>query len=321
MNYEFDFSKYNNIGIFPHVNPDGDAIGSAVGMYLYLKKIGKKAVIVIDDEIEHRIKFLLDYAEFVDLEKGRYLSKDWDFCVTVDCGDISRLSKRLPLIEGKKFLNIDHHGTNNNFGTYNIVIPESPATCEIVCLMIETAGVEFDKEMAEALYTGLLTDTGSFMYESVTPQTLQLASRLLSTGMDKSKIIFNLYQNEKKELIALNSLAMSKLEFYENGKISLTYVDKEMLKETGATMADAGEISSIMRNIEGVEIGILLKEVGDEEGEHTKVSMRSLDKHDIMPIAEFYKGGGHRCAAGFSVYKNIKETKTDVLKTLKNMGY
>ncbi len=319
--YKFDFKPYKNIAIFPHVNPDGDAIGSAVGMYLFLKKIGKQAVIVIDDVVEHGIRFLLDYAEIIGPKEAKTRSKDWDLCISVDCGDKSRLATREVFTESKPLLNIDHHGTNDNFGDFNIVDPSAPATCEIIYLMIKNLGVDVDKEIGEALYTGIVTDTGRFMYNNVTPMTFRVASEILDLGIDKAKIMFHLFQNERREVIAITNEVMSKVEYYSNGRIAISYVDNEMLQKTGSIMADTSEIVNKVRNIEGVEISVLLKDYGTAKNPLTKVSLRALTMHNLMPIAERYSGGGHRGAAGFSVSKDIEGTKIDILKTFKEMGY
>lgn len=319
--YKFDFSPYENIAILPHTSPDGDAIGSAVGMYLYLKKLGKDVVILIDDVVEYKLRFLLDYAEFIDYDEGFKRKSKWDLCVGVDCSDRWRFGRREDLIEGKKLLVIDHHKTNLLFGDYNIVVPDSPATCQIVYLMIKAAGLEVDSEIGTALYTGLLTDTGSFKYPNTQPQTLRIAADLLEVGIDKSRIIFELYQNKRSAALSLETAALSKLEYYDGGRIAMSYVDTAMLNDTGALMSDAGEICDYLREIEGVEIAALLKEQDETGIISTKVSMRALPMHDLTPIAEKFEGGGHKGAAGFTLSCGLDEARRLVLNAISEMGY
>ncbi len=310
MKYGFDFSPYHKIGIFPHESPDGDAIGSAVAMSLYLKELGKETYIVIDDEVQYELRFLCEYTEFIDYEAGKKLSDDWDFCVLVDCGDIERIGRRKELTVGKKILNIDHHVTNPHFGDYNIVFPEAPAACEIVYFILKENGFDITKKIGEAIYTGLSTDTGNFLYNNVRPETFMVASELLKIGVDKDKIVFELYQNNRSEKIRLHSEAMSQMTLYQDGKIAITYVDSEMLSRTSAEILDTEGICESMRDVRGVEIACLLKEEIDNEGKyHTKVSMRALGGHDVSEIASYFGGGGHKAAAGFTLYKKKEEVR------------
>lgn len=321
--FYFDFSPYKNIAIFPHVNPDGDAIGSAVGLCHFLREEGKTANVISAKDIEYKIRFLMDKLPFVSPEEAEEIKEDWDLIVVVDCGDIKRIEDRAHLIEDRPIVVIDHHKTNGGFGDYNFIYPNMPATCEIIYNMIEAYGGTLSPIAAEALYTGLLTDTGSYQYSNANAQTLRVGAELLDTGMDKSEVIFHLYQNEKPQLIKLETMALSKAEYYFGGRLALTCVDAAMLSETGAEMSDSGEISSKLRNIAGVVVACLLKEEADEHAGTltTKVSARALKGYDLTKIASFFGGGGHIAAAGFTIKADKEEAKARVLKAFEDLGY
>lgn len=321
--FYFDFGPYKNIAIFPHVNPDGDAIGSAVGLCHFLREEGKQANVISTRDIEYKIQFLMKKLPFISPEEAEALKQDWDLVIVVDCGDLKRIEDRAHLVEAKPIVVIDHHMTNGGFGDYNYIFPKMPATCEIIYNMIIAYGGRPSELAAQALYTGLLTDTGSYQYTNAKAATLRVGAALLETGMDKEEVIFNLYQNEKPELIRLETSALSKAEYHFDGRLALTYVDASMLAETGALMSDSGEISSKLRNIAGVMVACLLKEERDEEtGLYTtKVSARALKGYDLTRIASHFGGGGHIAASGFTIRAPKEEARAAVLGAFEDLGY
>lgn len=315
MKYAFDFSSFQEIAVFPHQSPDGDAIGSAVAMALYLKEIGKRAVICIDDEIQYELRFLCAYADFVSYEEALGLYQNWDFCVSVDCADKARLGRRAMFTEGKELLNIDHHHTNPLFGEYNIVDKNAPAACEVIYHMLKENGFTITKEIGEAIYTGLSTDTGNFLYDNVRPETFLVASELLRLGIDKAKIVFELYQNKRSEKIRLHADAINQITFHKGGSLAMTYVDDEMLLRNGASMLDTEGICESLRDIRGVEVACFLKEKREEDGSFsTKVSMRALPMHDVSSVASSFGGGGHKAAAGFTLEADKEKVKELLLQ-------
>lgn len=321
--FYFDFGPYKNIAIFPHVNPDGDAIGSAVGLCHFLREEGKTCNVISTSDIEHKIRFLMEKLPFVSAEEAESLKEDWDLIIVVDCADLKRIEDRAHLIGSKPIVVIDHHMTNGGFGDYNYVFPTMPATCEIIYNMIIAYGASPSKVSAQALYTGLLTDTGSYQYSNANADTLRVGAALLETGMDKAEVIFHLYQNERPELIKLEIAALGKAEYHFDGRLALTYVDRAMLDETGAEMSDSGEISSKLRNIAGVMIACLFKEEVDEltGGLTTKVSARALKGYDLTKIASYFGGGGHIAASGFTIKADKEEAKARVLRAFEDLGY
>lgn len=314
MYEQIDIRNYKYIAIFPHRHPDGDALGSAAGLSLALKKQGIKSEIVIDDEIQPEIEFLREYVEFLDYDTAKSNSKNWDLCIAVDSADIERLHRRIELIKGKKILNIDHHVTNTMYGDINIVDSKAPAAAEIIYLYLAHHGFEIDSDIATCLYTGIVSDTGCFMYESTSPRTFRVAGELLSKEIDKAKIIIQLFQNKKKEKIKLQSEVLLRTRFFNSGSIAIGYIDKEILDKTNSRMIDSEGIIEQIRSIKGVETAILIKENTslDKKEYFTKVSLRSKSKVDVSEIAKKFGGGGHVRASGFE----IKKAKSEVFDAL-----
>lgn len=293
---EPDLRKYQNILIFPHVMPDGDAIGSCVAMYYALKNMGKNAWIVSDDEIPYDLKFIskdlmTPMQEVID-QKISY-----DFCISIDSSDIERLGERKALVTTELW-NIDHHATNDLFGNYYRVIRGASSSCEVLYDYFVSSGIEIDVDMAEALYVGISTDTGSFKYSSTAASTHRAVAHLLEIGIDLQKISVNLYQSKLKAKMMLEKLAVDNMISYANGKILLTYADAKSVEALDADFSMTDGIVEILRDIQGVELAVYLKELSPSE---IKVSLRSKEFIDVSDIAYQKGGGGHKRAAGFSV--------------------
>ncbi len=311
-----ELNKYNNIIVLPHKNPDGDALGSAVAVSLMMKKLGKSSRIVIDDEISPELEYLLDYEDFLSLEDVGSLVDNIDLAIVVDSGSLDRLERRLALISEKPVWNIDHHITNPRYGDYNRVEPSYASTCEIVYEFFKEFSFDMDKEIAEALYTGVSTDTGNFMYSNTTERTFQIAADLLSYGIDRDSIVRHLYQSKRREKVELFSSVMLDINYEYGGKLAYAVVDEELLNRHSCTYEDTEGLVENIRNVDGVEFAVIFKESYNSKVSsiQTKVSMRSIGTVDVSGIAEYFGGGGHKSAAGF----DIKEPKELVLERFFN---
>lgn len=306
-----------SIVLFPHVNPDGDAIGSSVALLLAVRKLGKKCTILVDEPVQSNLAFL---------DKG-YLSvksdeENHDLSIAVDCGETFRFEKRHDcFFKGKKTLCIDHHKTSVPFCDYNLIDPARAATAELIFYVIEALGADMDKEIAEAIYTGILTDTGSFRYSNTTGDSHRIVSRLYEYNIDSNRICVEIYENISESKMALSAISLGKMEIFAGGKGAISYVDRAMLKETGALMSDSEGITEDMRKISGVEISALLKEYDNNE---IKVSMRAKSIGDVSTIGAKYGGGGHVKAAGCTLHmpmeKALKIMKKEIEENLNSYG-
>lgn len=301
----------SNIFIASHINPDGDSIGSSLALALALKKINKNIIILKSDIVPKDFTFLPG----IDLIKN-YDDKldNIDLFITLDCGDEERLGQNKVLLETtKKTINIDHHMNNTNFGDINIVDSKSAATGELVYHLIKKMNIELESDIATNIYTAISTDTGSFKYESVSSDTHRIVADLLDIGIDKTNININLYESMSFTRMKLFIKSLTTLETFNNGEIAIIEITQQMLQETGASLEDSEGIISFIRKLSTVEAACILKEL---EKEDIKISIRTKRYLDASSICNKFNGGGHKRAAGCTIYKNIEEAKELIVKSI-----
>lgn len=303
--------KSNNIFIASHINPDGDNIGSSLALALALKKINKNIVVLKSDIIPTDFTFLPG----IDLiKKHDDKLDDIDLFIVLDCGDEDRLGQNKSLFESaKKTINIDHHISNTNFGDINIVDSKSAATGELVYHFIKQMDIKLDKDISTNIYTAISTDTGSFKYESVSSDTHRIVADLLDIGIDKTEININLYESMSFTRMKLFIKSLTTLETFNDGKIAVIKVTQDMLKETGASLEDSEGIISFITKLSTVEAACILKEL---EKENIKISLRTKRYLDASSICNEFNGGGHKRAAGCTIYKNVTEAKQLIIKSI-----
>jgi bifunctional oligoribonuclease and PAP phosphatase NrnA len=283
-----------------HENPDGDALGSLVAMQRLLEALGKdSAMFVSPDDLplprEYRF-FALD---------GLITQPPADIAertvVFLDCGNIDRNSASV-LRDGAHLLNIDHHHDNTCFGTLNHVVPDASCTAEIVWDLMHGLGVAPTPAIAEALYIGLITDTGRFMYENTGPRAHVMAAELIEAGVDVSSVYRRLYEGMPLGKLTLLAFALSQLQRFDAGELAIATLSAEDFERADAEESYSEGIIDQLRALEGTKVAVLVRELssGERKGQH-KVSLRATDDDvDVSVIARAQGGGGHRRAAGFS---------------------
>lgn len=293
----------DTILLYPHVIMDGDTLGSSIALCIALRKIGKKAHILIEDEIPSYLLFMeKEYCTF-----DQHILDAPDISISVDCSDIERFVMRKDkFLAGKCSICLDHHRTNNYFADMNYIDEYAGATGEIIYNLIKTMGVELDVEMAEAIYTAITTDTGNFQYTNTTKTTHLITADLFDIGIDLEKISVEVYQNIRHEKLKILNEVINTIEMLYNGKADIACVTREMLEKTGALMEETEGIIETLRNISGVEISAFLKETKPGE---IKVGLRSKTYGDVSSIAQSFGGGGHKKAAGCTLYTSLEEAK------------
>lgn len=288
--------------LFTHINMDGDTVGSAAALCIALRRMGLHAYILIEDEIPSYLDFLND--GYFTNDHG--IIAEADVCMAVDCSDLTRIEKRKDaFFKGKHTVCIDHHITNEKFAELNYVEENAAASAEIVYRLLVEMGQKIDYQIAEALYTGIITDTGNFQYSNTTKETHLITAALFDTGIDHNKISIAIYQNIRPEKVRITGRALSTMELFCNGKGNIAYVTGEMLRETGATMDETDGIVEQLRNIMGVEISAFLK----EDNGRIKAGLRAKTNGDVAEIAQQFNGGGHKKAAGCSFDCSLEEAK------------
>ncbi len=292
--------------LYPHIIMDGDTLGSSIALCIALRKIGKKAHILVEDEIPSYLLFL---------EQG-YCTYDQniidspDISISIDCSDIERFVMRKDtFLKGKFSICLDHHRTNNYFADMNYIDEFAGATGEIVYDLIKLLEVELDVTMAEAIYTAISTDTGNFQYTNTTKTTHLITADLFDVGIDLEKISVEVYQNIRHEKLKITNAVLNTIEILSDGKADIAYVTQAMLENTGARMEETEGIIETLRNIGGVEISAFLKESKPNE---IKVGLRAKTYGDVSLIAQSFGGGGHKKAAGCTLHMSLEEAKQKI---------
>jgi bifunctional oligoribonuclease and PAP phosphatase NrnA len=290
-----------------HESPDGDALGSLVGMHGLLAGLGKDAVMFIPPEdlplpYEYR-GFQLD-----DLVQSPPADIAQRTVVLLDCGNIDRISAQ-GLREGAHLVNLDHHHDNTRFGTLNYVVPSASCTAEIVWDLMHGLGIAPTSLVAQALYVGVITDTGRFMYENTGPEAHRMAAELIEAGVDVPGTYRRLYEELPPAKLALSARALGRLQRFDGGQLTLAVLDAEDFRQAGAEDAHSEGIIDQLRAVQGTKVAALVRELttGERAG-HYKVSLRATeDDVDVSAIAREQGGGGHRRAAGFTTSLPLEE--------------
>lgn len=294
--------KAKNIVLSSHVNPDGDNVGSTLGLYHALKGTGKNIKILLDDDLPDNLGMM----KGLDLyRKPDKKLEGIDLMVILDV-DIDRIGKVRDVVDAP-VLNIDHHISNSKVCDFCYVDANAAATAQIVYSLIKEMGMDFNVDSATCLYTGLASDTGFFRYSNTTPYTLRAAAELLEAGARPDKIS-EIFDQRSFSSVKAAGRAIGTIDLYHDGKIALMTVDKA-LKES----ADNTEgFVNFARNIRGVDVAVMIK-YADENV--TRVSMRSKNTN-VSEVAQSIGGGGHIRAAGATVYKNLSQAKEIVLNAI-----
>ena len=285
------FDKAENIVLIPHTNADGDATGSCFALAMFLEKFGKK-VDVVFEEFPRLTKIIpYDYKVF----DGSM--KNYDLAVAVDCADLGRMGSRAELFCGSTVC-IDHHKTNGSIADINYVEPESAATGELIFELISAVAPNMlDTRIAEALYMAISADTGCFKYSNVTVRTHRIAEKLYEIGGRFAEINRLLYDTVPIKKLKFQASVVNDIEFYCKNRIAVYYLSYKDYTEKQLTLGDVEFVSSMIKTIEGVNIGVFIHE--REEG-MCKISLRSDESLDAAAVAAVFGGGGHSRAAGFT---------------------
>ena len=308
--------RSNDFIVTSHVNPDGDNIGSTLSMYYFLNKINKKVYYVLDDSIPLNIQFLVKDINIISSQEFKELNIKKYNLITLDCGDKNRICIDDEIIDNcEKLICIDHHASNDSYGSYNYVVPEASSTCELVYnLLMRYNEINdtniIDKNMATSLYTGLMTDTGKFSYSNTQPSSFDMAKNLLIMGAEMEVAVQNVFGSNPFNFYKLLGEALNTLEI-TNTKIATMSVTQDMMERNSVDFKDIDGVTPYARDIENVEIGILLKQKGENE---IKVSLRSKSYADVSKIAATFGGGGHIRAAGCTIKDTIENAKKKLLE-------
>ena len=302
-------AEHDDYVLLTHRRPDGDTLGSAAALCRGLRSMGKTAHLLDNPQVTPK------YRPYVD-----GLTVDTcpaDACVVA----IDMASPGLFPLSGLDLterveLCIDHHGSNSGYAARTLVQPECAACGEIIAVLLEVLGVRLDQPMAEALYLALATDTGCFRYSNVTPVTLRIAALLMERGIDAYAINKAMFETRRLPRLKLEAYLVQHLQQYCGGKVGICAIPWSLRGELGLNEDDLDDISGFARDIEGVEVGIMIRE--QEEG-GCKLSVRSSPAYDACAICAELGGGGHKAAAGATFAGDIAATVEAILTAVRTV--
>jgi bifunctional oligoribonuclease and PAP phosphatase NrnA len=291
-----------------HENPDGDALGSLVGMHRILLALGKDSVMFMAAD-EFPLPYEYRSIEFDGLASAPPPDLDARTIVFLDCGNIDRNPADAFKREDAHILNIDHHHDNTRFGTVNLVVEDASCTAEIVWDLMRALGVEPTIEIAEALYIGLVTDTGKFMYENTGIRAHVMAAELIEAGVDVHGVFRRLYEGVPYAKLELTARALAHVDRFDGGALTFARLTRDDFRLAGAEESYSEGIIDQLRSVEGTKVAALARELlTDPADGRKKVSLRATDGSvDVSVIARAGGGGGHRQAAGFSTELSDEE--------------
>ncbi len=296
--------EHDNFTIITHAHPDGDTLGSGFGLCLALRSLGKKANVINNEELPEKFRYL-------EVEKQDF---EEETVVAVDIADVSLMGNDVQNEYGKRVdLCIDHHSANRLFAKQSYVDAAAAAAAEIIAELVELLGVEMNAEIADRLFTGISTDTGCFRYANVTPKTHLIAAQLMGYGANAAKINVAMFETKTKTYAALERMALDSMEFYFDGKCAMITITQDMFDKSGSSENECEGVAALPRQIEGVKVGITIRE--RRNGEY-KASVRTHDPVDASVICSKLGGGGHRNASGCSLPYSLEEAKAKLLKVI-----
>lgn len=299
----------DRFAVLSHVNPDGDAVGSVLGMYVSLKKMGKQAWVLTDEPFPGMYDFLPGCRDVLTKQESQNITPSWILCL--DVASENRTSVDIEKMRLKAgLINIDHHITNVSYGDWNLVDPQATSTAELVYRLIKAAGHPLSRDAAKCLYTGLITDTGCFRFSGVREHTMRLAAELLSPGLDSYQITRYLYEEYPIHRMELERLLLSRVELKLGGILAMSHLHYKEFQAIGAALSDGENLVDRLRENRGVEVGVLLTQVSDDT---VRASFRSKDLLDVSAVAAVFGGGGHRRAAGLRSKLPLEELKNRII--------
>ncbi len=301
--------KHQNFAVTSHVRPDGDSLGSSLGLYWILRGLKKEAEVVMCDQVPHA------YARLPGAEAVRVISdldRDYDAVFVIECSDVTRPG--LPRLKDQFVVNIDHHSTTALFGDVNWIDSTAAAVGEMVYNLAKAIGARITPELASCVYAALLTDTGSFHFSNTTERTFKIASELVRHGAQPAKLSQEIFYSHSYSKVKLVGAVLSTLQRDESGRIAWITMTRKAMQEAGATEDDTDGIINYPLTVGEVEAAAFFREL---PGSTYRISLRSKNRVNVARVAEQFGGGGHCNAAGFTITADYEELSRAVIEKLK----
>jgi phosphoesterase RecJ-like protein len=306
----------NNLFLATHTNPDGDAIGSLIAMGLSLEALNKRTTLYNESPIPAVYRFL-PFADRI----VQYVDKAniYDTAIILDCSDLERIGKAVSMVNKIPIIiNIDHHITNTCYGDFQLIKSSACATTEIVYKLMKDMAVPINKAIAASIYTGILTDTGSFRFSNTNRAAFEICEEMVELGVDPYSIAQHVYGTYSLGRIKLLNMALDSIEISYNGRLSMMTLTRDMFYETDTRTEDADGLINYAKSIEDVKVAVLIQEL-QNKNKQFHVSLRSNGTVNVAEIASSFGGGGHFNAAGFNIESTLSDLKSQIFKLADKM--
>ena len=298
--------QHDNFCILSHRRPDGDTTGSSAALCLGLRSLGKKAHVLYNEEVSSRFAWLHEGLAKEAVEEN-------DTVVSVDVASPGMLPKAFQHLLGKIDLRIDHHSSATSFTDCELVDGGSASCAELVWDVLEAAGADMNKAIAEAVYVGVSTDTGCFRYSNTTAHTFSVAARCAAAGARVYELNQELFETNTLGRLKIQAWIVEHMQMIRNGEMAIVAIPRAVEEEIGVTEDDMDNISSFPRTVAGVCMAATLRETSDDG---TKISVRAVPGYDATRVTEIFGGGGHKGAAGASLKMPLAEAAKAVEKAM-----
>ena len=302
------FRRHRKFLVTMHHNPDADAISSALAMSMFLKSLGKQVNVLNEDTCPEWLKFLP--ATSLLKKAGDVKKVDYDAAIVLDCGDLKRIGGVAKFIqESKPLINIDHHVTNDSFGSINVVHSKASSTCEMVFDLLQEAGHLLNKNLAILLYAGIMTDTGSFRYENTSANAHAAVEKLMAFKFSAAQMYDRLYVGIPVADMKMFTDVIHKAQLFDGNKVFCVSLPKKVVDRFSKSFDLKEKLFNFLRSVEGIEVVVILTEINPKE---VRVNLRSRHDFDVAALALAFDGGGHKKAAGCKIYEPLPQAQKTI---------
>jgi len=305
--------SHKNFLVTTHHNPDADALSSALSMAIFLKSLGKKALVLNEDPCPPWLKFLPRASWFK--KAGDRQRVDYDAAIVIDCGDLERAGGVRKFIQpGKPLVNIDHHVTNDKFGSINVVRPRASSSCEMIFDLFKEAKFPLNRDLAILLYAGIMTDTGSFRYENTSSYSHAVVRELMAFKFSAARMYDRLYVGIPVGDMKLFTQVIHSAQLSDGNRIYCVSLSRKEAARFSKSFDLKEKLFNFLRSIEGIEVVVILTEISARE---VRVNLRSQNSFDVARLAQQFEGGGHKKAAGCKIYEPLARAQRTICSAIR----
>jgi phosphoesterase RecJ-like protein len=304
--------RHRKFLVTTHHNPDADAVSSALAMAVYLKSLGKQVQVLNEDACPEWLKFLPGSSSFK--KAGDIKRSDYEAAIVLDCGDLKRAGGVQKFIQdGKPLINIDHHVTNDRFGSINVVQPKASSTCEMIFDLLKEARYTLNKNVAILLYAGIMTDTGSFRFENTSAHCHAVVEELMAFKFSAALMYDRLYTGIPVSNMKIFTDVIHNAQLLDGNRIFCVSLTKKVVGRFSKSFDLKEKLFTFLRSVEGIEVVVILTELNPKE---VRVNLRSQNDFDVASLAQQFDGGGHKKAAGCKIYEPLSVAQKTICRAI-----